>query len=270
LRDVQKLFLYFYPKIQKFFDDNRIRFYVIAGGVLGAIRHQGFIPWDDDIDFGLFRPDYEKFLLLCSHLDSTFFFVENYRNTKCVDHALTRIYFKGTYFPNPKTSPRLSQELYCDVFPLDFLPESVKQQEKQSKKLAHLKRLLYIKSIRNSTSFKKNMVLKAAKIPLLFISSRRIAQKMDYWAHERFPQVDTHQVCSMMSQYSYQKQTMPVSLYGSGCQVPFENTKIKVPEDYHGYLLHLYGPNFMIPVQRKSQSENTIVFVNEKVLSFLK
>ena len=270
LKEIQKLYVFYYGQLQAFFTKNHICFYVIAGGVLGAVRHHGFIPWDDDIDFGMFREDYEKFLSISSQLDPSFFFVENYRNTKYVDHALTRICFKGTYFPGENSSPKLSKELYCDLFPLDFPPASHKDQDRQSKKLSSMKRMLYFKTIGKTHSFFKVFGLWLIRTLLIGISTARLAQKMDFLASKRYSAVDRNQVCSMMSHYSYKKQSMPSSFYGSGTFLPFENIMISVPAQYQDYLRHLYGQNYMIPSQRSGQSEDNVAFVEDGILLHIK
>jgi lipopolysaccharide cholinephosphotransferase len=270
LKDIQKLYIFYYTQLKSFFENNHISFYVIAGGVLGAVRHRGFIPWDDDIDFGMFRADYEKFLSIASQLDSSLFFVENYRNSKYVDHALTRICFRGTYFPEENSSSKLSKELYCDLFPLDFLPASPNDQEKQCKKLSSVKRKLYLKTIRKANGPLKTLGLWIIKTLLVGTSTVHLAKKMDCLAFKKYSSVDRNQVCSMMSHYSYKKQTMPSSFYGSGALLPFENIAIRVPTQYEDYLRHLYGPNYMIPSQRSGQSEDNVAFVADSVLALIK
>jgi LPS biosynthesis protein len=232
------------------------------------VRHKGFIPWDDDIDFGMFRNDYEKFLSICDHLDSRFFFVENFRNRKFVDNGLTRIYFKGTYVPS-RSSSKISKELYCDVFPLDYIPVSEKERLSQARKISKIKKLLYLKTIKQGSSFSKTALLLFAKILLSPISTQFLARVMDYTASKKYQNVDKNFVCSMMSQYSYEKQTMPSSFYQAGKLLPFENKLICVPADYIGYLTHLYGPNYMIPKQRKGQSEQMVAFVDDSILCLL-
>ena len=82
----------------EFCEKHQIEYYLIAGTALGAKRHKGFIPWDDDIDVGMTRQHYESFIQLPKYFDDKYI-VENYRNAKDVDYTLTRIYFnrKGNF-----------------------------------------------------------------------------------------------------------------------------------------------------------------------------
>ena len=87
--DVQYLQLELMKKLHAFLGANNIRYYLIAGSALGAVRHSGFIPWDDDIDIGMFREDYERFIQLSSSFDGGYDIV-NYRNAENCDFGLTR------------------------------------------------------------------------------------------------------------------------------------------------------------------------------------
>ena len=115
------------------FEKYNINYYFIAGSCLGAIRHKGFIPWDDDIDLGMLRKDYDNFLQICHELPKKYF-VSNYIFDKNADHLLTRIYIKDTYVKDfyPKHF-KGRQELYLDIFPLDVIPNQTKLKEKQKK-----------------------------------------------------------------------------------------------------------------------------------------
>ena len=75
LRKAQLLQLDVALEIKRICERNGIQYFLIAGTLLGAVRHQGFIPWDDDLDIGMLRSDYERFITACAtDLDERFFF----------------------------------------------------------------------------------------------------------------------------------------------------------------------------------------------------
>ena len=91
-----------------------------AGSMLGAVRHKGFIPWDDDIDVALIRKDYERFLEICkTELDSSYFLQNNETEAEHV-HLFSRLRKNDTYFDNEKYKKRNTHHgIFIDVFPLD-------------------------------------------------------------------------------------------------------------------------------------------------------
>ena len=99
IKEVQGMQLDLMKILHVYLASKGIQYYMIAGSVLGAARHGGFIPWDDDIDIGMFRADYERFIAECGDFDSAYEIV-NYHNGKNCDNCLTIIYFPNTHNDN--------------------------------------------------------------------------------------------------------------------------------------------------------------------------
>lgn len=103
-----------------------IKYNIIAGTLLGAVRHNGFIPWDDDADVALLRPEYEKFRNACkTELDTTRFYFQDHRNTPGYRWGYGKLRRKGTVFlrENQEHMP-YEQGVFIDVFPLDGVPDN--------------------------------------------------------------------------------------------------------------------------------------------------
>lgn len=103
-----------------------IKYCISAGTQLGAIRHKGFIPWDDDVDVAFLRPEYEKFRGACkTELDHERFYFQDYRNTKGYRWGYGKLRRKNTRFV------RLGQEhmpyvqgIFIDIMPYDNVPDN--------------------------------------------------------------------------------------------------------------------------------------------------
>ncbi len=102
-----------------------IKYNIIAGTLLGAVRHKGYIPWDDDADVALLRPEYEKFREACkTELDKSRFYFQDHRNTKGYRWGYGKLRRKGTEFirKGQEHMPYKSG-VFIDIFPLDNVPD---------------------------------------------------------------------------------------------------------------------------------------------------
>lgn len=103
-----------------------IKYNIIAGTLLGAVRHGGYIPWDDDADVALLRPEYEKFREACkSELDKSRFVFQDHRNTKGYRWGYGKLRRKDTLFLREfQEHMPYFQGIFIDIFPLDNVPNN--------------------------------------------------------------------------------------------------------------------------------------------------
>ena len=120
MNDVQKEILKIYKVVKNLCEKNHIRFYAIGGTAIGAVRHNGFIPWDDDMDLGIHIDDYEKFKKICAKsLPKNLKFLElNFIGGKIHNIDTTFIEAQGMM------DPKLCYGVFLDVFPIIGAPSS--------------------------------------------------------------------------------------------------------------------------------------------------
>lgn len=255
LRELQMLQLDVMKEIHKQCVANGIEYYLIAGSLLGAIRHGGFIPWDDDIDIAMMRPHYEKFKALFSKLfDTDKYFLQSYDTDAAFQPALMRVCIKGTYV-DVKSQEHLKhcKNTYIDIFPLDNVPDDVSLRVKHAKNLKRIDDVMFAKLYRvyptNGCAMRlmKKIVSKMlCVVPLKSLQSKRENEM------RRYQDVDTECVCSTVSKYGYNRQIMPREIYGTPTTVQFEDTQFMCPKQYLRYLSSLYGDNYMqLPPEEK-------------------
>lgn len=121
LRQVQLIQLELLKEVDRICDLCGIRYNIIAGTLLGAVRHQGYIPWDDDADVAFLRDEYEKFRTACDkELDHDRFYFQDHRNTPGYRWGYGKLRRRETLFlrENQEHMP-YEQGIFIDIFPLD-------------------------------------------------------------------------------------------------------------------------------------------------------
>lgn len=126
LRKIQMVQLELLQEVDRICKKCDIRYNIIAGTLLGAIRHNGYIPWDDDADVALLRDEYEKFRVACeTELDTTRFYFQDHRNTLGYRWGYGKLRRKDTLFLREfQEHMPYEQGIFIDVFPLDAVPDN--------------------------------------------------------------------------------------------------------------------------------------------------
>lgn len=124
LREIQMDMLL---EVKRICQKHDIKYSIIGGTLLGAVRHKGYIPWDDDADVGMLRADYERFRKVCEfELDAEKYYFQDDRNTKGYRWGYGKIRRKNTLFLRENQRHLdFGQEIFIDIFPLDYTPDNM-------------------------------------------------------------------------------------------------------------------------------------------------
>lgn len=133
LRDFQLEVTDFMKQMSDFFEENQLKYFLIGGSLIGALRHEGFVPWDDDIDIGMMRNDYEKLKMLLKDnfipVDVSQIYTSKSNYTKKIDETLKKNPNKLIYFIGPKYTQifkgtSIKDCVYIDIFPHEYYKDS--------------------------------------------------------------------------------------------------------------------------------------------------
>lgn len=232
-----------------------IKYSLACGTMLGAARHHGYIPWDDDIDIYLLREDYDKLMLTFPEcLDGKYRFVTLERNKKW-NRAYGKIYDSRTIFKEQADSP-LNLGVNIDVFPIDKVPENKSEWNLYNKIRRFFQRIYSIKviSFRKERNLIKNIFLLFAKVLLFPFSSRDISLFLQKIAL-RYNTTPSKLVFETV-QGLYQKNPFPLILFDELSLYKFEDRQYYGFFDADSYLTNGYGNWRQLPPKHKQVSHH--------------
>lgn len=257
LHIVQKYMLEITKEIKRVCDENGIRYFLDSGSLLGAVRHHGFIPWDDDMDVGMLRSDYDKFIKIAPEKLDSHFLIQTWENESGYGLPFAKIQIKDTeYLESNAENVNCHHGIFVDVFPYDNFPDSIDYS--QGKILEFYKILMKAKCKYKPWKQQDNIDIKKyiGYIPLrfiaIFVNKQKLIQKYNKVAC-RYNQVKTkYKFPQSISHYG--EWIIPSEALEATTELKFENTIFSVPKDYNGYLTHAYGNYMQLPP--KEQREN--------------
>lgn len=145
LKRLQEAELEILLAISEVCEKTQVSWWMDSGTALGAVRHGGFIPWDDDIDIGMLRSDYDRFLEVAPRLLPEGFSLHTARDTKGFAPLFAKVFLDGTRFETQETREAgLRQGIFVDVFPYDFLYEDSSRRKAQISSAVNAQRKSYI------------------------------------------------------------------------------------------------------------------------------
>ncbi|MDY4491143.1 MAG: LicD family protein [Candidatus Faecousia sp.] len=260
LRKVQLTELEIAKEIKRVCEENGIRYFLYRGTFLGAVRHQGFIPWDDDMDIAMLREDYDRFRMIAPEKLGKGFCFQDWHTDPGYAHPFGKVRKRGTLFVEAKCRPLSENGIYVDVYPLDFAPEDSGERKKLAWKLLQLYRMKLMKSgytpWREETRivWKKRIGYLLYQAAALLFSQEKLIQ-----AYE-----DTIRAIAA-GDTVYEQSALPIAYYfpKDWCEhlaeYSFEGEAFPGPKDYDGFLGTLYGEYMVLPPVGKRENRHQIM-----------
>jgi len=237
--------------------DNNLRYYALGGTMLGAVRHGGFIPWDDDVDVGMPRSDYERLESIVKQVKQDRYILETPRSTaKDFNYCFTKLYDANTTLVE-NTRYRIKRGLYIDIFPLDGMGNNLSESKKHFAKINRRFSFFLARTtgIRKGRSPLKNAaVILSQAIPDFCLNDKKLLASVERVSREK----DFDQCVYGGNPYGAwrYKEIMPTAVMGIPTLYKFEDMKIYGAERPDEYLTNLYGDWRKLPPMDKRVSHH--------------
>jgi len=266
VRNLQLLELDILKEIVAICDDNNLKYYIIGGTFLGAVRHKGFIPWDDDIDIAMPRDSYEIFLNIASNKLPKHMKIENFiTNHKC-QFCITKV-----QNINAKIMEYTDETYVCvDVFPIDGTPNNKYLRKWHCFRVALKKKLMFSVLLSpfcklRKLSLKGQIISKIMKILPIdhYYQANKEQQKMDRLLKGQ--KIDnSNYIGTILGSYGA-REIVPKAYFGDGTFYEFEGIKFRGPSMHNEYLTRIYGDYMKIPPIESQKTHYIVESYGEKI-----
>ena len=261
----QKVQLYIAKEIKRICEKNDIKYFLLAGSMLGAVRHGGFIPWGDDMDFGMERQEYEKFIYACQTDLGDEFYLQTWDTEEHYAFPFGKLMLKNTeWVEDYAKSVDISHFIYVDIFPYDAVPNDINKRKEQKRKNMLYRQLLLASNHYDSHLYKKGVKKAIFLIMRAFsgiIPNEIIKKKYKKLMLDGFEK-DSKEYFGFGYPYSYERGLMKKEWIENLTPIQFETETFLAPADRDEYLRYLYGDYMTPPPENKRGNYHSIIKSN--------
>ena len=259
LQEQKQIMMNLLLEFTTFCDDHHLTYFLTGGTLLGAIRHKGFIPWDDDIDVGMPRSDYEKFVQLYNsekkNENYDFYCLENYEDIyvpsgKLVDNRTVL---------EEAVESDIMMGIYIDIFPLDNVGNTLEEAKAIFQETIQIRQKIDVQNwkIIKERAWYKNVIIYIIKLFSPKGKRKELLHHLDEVCRKYESDNMTNYVGFICAAHNGEKEILKKEWFEEYKLTPFEEYEFKVPVHYDEILTGFYNENYMeLPPENKRKSHH--------------
>ena len=253
IKHLHSTLLILMDEIDRVCEKNKIDYTLTGGSMLGAVRHKGFIPWDDDMDIALTRENYDK-LLACEKNFGEKYFLQTNKSDPNFYYGYAKSLLNETVTVEyGHENTKYKKGIFIDIFPLDNVPEKKILRNKQKKINYIIQKILRQKmSIKDNSSWRirQKILAKILKMISSFFSGSRLMDIID--KNMKIVQFENvNYITNLCGMYGYEKESANKEWFKEYEKIQFEDRKYSVIKERDKYLTKIYGDYMKLPPMEK-------------------
>jgi len=265
LEQLQKVELNILIDFDAYCKAHNLRYYLIGGALLGAVRYKNFIPWDDDIDVAMPREDYEKLKSVWNQFPDSNYFLQSAESDPNFSRCIIKLRKQGTeIIEYSSQAVNMNNGIYIDIFPIDYISDyDYKIIDKRAKLIRRLMSIRAIKSGYNNNRY--ILIKKLIRYFTIFISNNTIDKKINQLCVKENNGSRKYAVL-FLHNYDWSKQIHLTDVFGNGSLCEFEGHEFSAPAKKEMFLMKVFGENYMRepPLNRQKSPHSFVSVIIDK------
>ena len=259
LLEIHEIELQLLKKFHNICQEQGFRYSLCAGSLLGAVRHKGFIPWDDDIDVIMPRPDYDRFIRYCKEQAVPFGLV-TYDTVEGFNGLIAKLWDESTVIKERVAFLDFPIGVHLEVFPAEGLGNTKKEALKIFRSTTWKRELLNAAQWKKYSRSKTHGLLTEPIRFILFVISRfvnpkRLVTEIDQFSRSHLFEDSTF--AGVVSGSYREREILPRKVFEEYTEADFEGEKFKIFRNYDAYLSSIYGDYMKLPPEEKRVAHHT-------------
>lgn len=272
LRQLQLTELNILKQVIDLCEQENLRYFMLGGTFLGAIRHEGFIPWDDDIDIGMPRADYDRFFEIAPEKLAKNLIYKNYWKGNEKTIYFSRVEDSRVQIHDDSALKHRVRNAWIDIFPMDGMPNNAMMRRIHEFRLLARRALLQYsqfsvivnQDLPNRPFHERALIFVGNIINFeKILDTNKCMVKLDRLMR-KYSYDDSNYVVNFMGAYKF-KEMFPKTVYESIREYPFETEHLIGPENYDLVLSQLYGDYMQLPPEhQRNKHHSRVIYEEEK------